>query len=91
MNSLMFQPSNMDIVKDAIKIKEELGVILSGKTGTGTVNNRDVNGWFIGYVEKDQNTYIFATNLSGEDNANGSLAINITLSILKDEMIYETQ
>jgi len=52
------------------------------------VNGKVINGWFIGYVENNANTFIFATNIQGEDNAGGSAAVQITLSILKDKGIY---
>ena len=51
-------------------------------------NGHAINGWFIGYVEKDERTVIFATNIQGSDNANGSSAARITLSILEDKGIY---
>jgi bla regulator protein BlaR1 len=89
-NDLIFQQDNIDIIKDTIKINEADGFILSGKTGTGTVRNKDVNGWFIGYIEKGEDTFIFATNICGEDNANGSVATSITLSILKDKKLFQT-
>jgi len=47
-----------------------------------------INGWFIGYVENNGHTSIFAANIQGEDNAGGSAAVQITLAILKDKHIY---
>lgn len=83
-----FQDKNIQAVKDAIKLESKDGSLLSGKTGTGTVNNKDTNGWFIGYVETKEDTYFFATNIQNEDNSNGSKAAEITLSILRDKGIY---
>ncbi len=87
-NQLGFKEKNIQTVKDAIKLEEKNKEILSGKTGTGTVNGNEINGWFIGYVEKGQNTYFFATNIQHEDNATGIKAAEITLSILHEKGIY---
>lgn len=52
------------------------------------MNGKNINGWFIGYVETKNNTYFFATNIQNEDDSSGSKAGEITLSILKDLGIY---
>jgi len=87
-NDLVFKQENIDIVKKSLRLSEKDGAMLSGKTGTGAVNGKGVNGWFIGYVEKNENTYIFATNIQGKDKASGSVAAEITLKILQDWAIY---
>jgi bla regulator protein blaR1 len=87
-NQLGLKPENIKTVKDTIKLEEKDGAILSGKTGTGTVNGKNMNGWFIGYVETEQNTYFFATNIQHGSNSNGKKAAEVTLSILRDKGIY---
>jgi bla regulator protein BlaR1 len=87
-NQFGFKEKDVRTVQDSIKLEEKDGALLSGKTGTGTVNNKNINGWFIGYVETKDDTYFFATNIQNEDNAKGSKAAEITLSILKDKGIY---
>lgn len=52
------------------------------------MNGKKTNGWFIGYVEKNGQTFIFATNIEDKDNVDGSLATQIILSILKAKNIY---
>lgn len=84
----LFKSTHIAAVKEALKIEEKSGAVLSGKTGTGMVDDKEINGWFIGYVEKNEKAYIFATNVQSEDNANGSLATKITLDILGDKNIY---
>lgn len=85
---------NVDIVKDVITLSNENGIKLSGKTGSGgsSVNDKYVNGWFVGYVEKDKNVYIFATNIeangSSDKSAGGQQAKEITLEILKDKSLF---
>ncbi|WP_188433244.1 BlaR1 family beta-lactam sensor/signal transducer [Kroppenstedtia guangzhouensis] len=87
-NQFGFKERNVQTVKDTIKLEKKVGKQLSGKTGTGAVNNKNINGWFIGYVETKENTYFFATNIQNEDNAKGSMAAEITLSILRGKGIY---
>ncbi|QDP38957.1 BlaR1 family beta-lactam sensor/signal transducer [Radiobacillus deserti] len=87
-NKWGFKDQNVETVKDAILLEEKGSTRLSGKTGTGRVNERNVNGWFIGYVEDVDNTYVFATNIQNGRNASGSIAADITLSILNAKGIY---
>ena len=55
-----------------------------GKTGTGRVNEQDINGWFIGYIEKSSGTCFFATNIQGKDGATGSTAAKITFAVFDE-------
>jgi len=87
-NQLGYKEVNIQAVKEALFLEKNEEARLSGKTGTGTVNGKNINGWFIGYVETKNNTYFFATNIQNEDDVSGSKAIEITLSILKDLGIY---
>jgi len=87
-NDFGFKEQNIKTVKNAIKLEEKDDKILSGKTGTGVVNGKEINGWFIGYVEKEENTYFFATNMENTDKASGNKAVEITLTILKEKGIY---
>lgn len=87
-NDLQFKEENIAAVKNALHISTSYGTTLYGKTGTGDVDGKNVNGWFIGFLEKDGNTYFFATNIQGEDFANGSMASKITLEILKSRNLY---
>ena len=82
-NSFGFAPKNINVVKNSIRLSSAMGNFY-GKTGTGRVNEHDVNGWFIGYLETVNSTYFFATNILAEDNATGSNAAEITLSILSE-------
>lgn len=83
-NSFDFAPENINAVKDALRLFSSDNGTLYGKTGTGRVDGEDVNGWFVGYVETADNTYFFATNIKAPEDATGSNAAEITLSILAD-------
>ena len=56
---------------------------LSGKTGLSNANG-DYNGWFVGYIELKDNTYLFATNLEPqkEFDLNAFIRKRITLTLL---------
>lgn len=84
---------NIDIVKEILVLEEKNGALLSGKTGTGwkdaELNGIPINGYFVGYVEKDGNAYFFATNIEAEDHATGGNAKAITLQILRDKKLFD--
>ncbi|WP_350301361.1 BlaR1 family beta-lactam sensor/signal transducer [Peribacillus frigoritolerans] len=87
-NQFGYKERHIQAVKEALLLEKHEEARLSGKTGTGAVNGKNINGWFIGYVETKNNTYFFATNIQNEDDSSGSKAGEITLSILKDLGIY---
>ena len=82
-NEYGFDEKNVEAVKDAIKIDKGF----YGKTGTGMINGKEINGWFVGFVEQTDNVYFFTTNINGYDNALGSTAADITIEILGDRGI----
>lgn len=82
-NEFGFKEANVNAVKNAIMLSDNNSVKVYGKTGTGKIGNADVNGWFIGYIETADNTYVFAINIKNEKNANGQKAIEITTSIFE--------
>ncbi len=93
---LSFSKKNIDLVKEIMKLDYNPGqlnnsrFILSGKAGRGImsdeIDGRIKNiGWFVGYVEKGEAVYFFATNVQSGDLVNVDLNIivkNITLDIL---------
>jgi len=87
-NQFGFEDKHVETVKQAIQLQERGDARLFGKTGTGTVNHKNTNGWFVGYVENRGNVYFFATNIRHEDQASGSKAADIALRILQDKGIY---
>lgn len=87
-NELLFQESNIQAVKSALLLESTLNGNLYGKTGTGNINGQNINGWFIGFMEIQNNTYFFATNIQAPDDASGAIATEITLDILHNEGIY---
>lgn len=86
-NNFDFTPENINAVKDSICLFSSENFSSGnksfyGKTGTGRVDGQDVNGWFVGYLETNSNTYFFATNIQSDTNASGSRAAEITQAVL---------
>ncbi len=54
------------IMKRMMVIEENEKFKLSGKTGWSTGNGTN-NGWFVGYIESQNNTFFFATNVEPEE------------------------
>ncbi|HDE8615766.1 TPA: beta-lactam sensor/signal transducer BlaR1 [Staphylococcus aureus] len=63
---------------------------LYGKTGTGIVNGKYNNGWFVGYVITNHDKYYFSTHLSDE-KASGENAKLINEKILKEMGVLNGQ
>ena len=88
-NNFHFDSKNIQAVKKALLLSTTSSGSLYGKTGTGRVNGKDVNGWFIGYIETANNTYYFATNIQSSSGATGSQATEITESVLSNLGIWK--
>lgn len=89
LGDLPFDQENVKAVKDSLFVSSSGGSTLYGKTGTGKIDGQNVNGWFVGFVESPEETYIFATNIQDQTSANGSTAAKITLDILDNRNIYK--
>lgn len=75
-NHLPFSRRSQSIVKEIMRLEKRDGVTLSGKTGScGGI------GWFVGFVERDENVKVFAFQIRGE-GANGVEAKKIALQYL---------
>lgn len=82
-NEFGWKEINVETVKNSIYLFSKGGNRLYGKTGTGRIEENDVLGWFIGYLEADDNTYFFAVTLQADSHANGSAAARILYGILE--------
>ncbi|WP_271252373.1 class D beta-lactamase [Pseudanabaena sp. Chao 1811] len=65
---LPFSPAVMQTVKDIMVIERQDNYTLRGKTGWG----RDVDGmknigWYVGYLERDNDVYFYALNIVNQD------------------------
>jgi beta-lactamase class D len=76
---------SIDIIRDIIIIEKSDSWKLSGKTGTGMLNDTDYIMWLVGYLERDNHPYFFAMNFKTSDFDKSSKArFSITKEILKD-------
>ena len=85
-NDFGFYDKNISAVKNAIALNEHG---LYGKTGTGRLDDINVAGWFIGFVETDANTYFFAVYLNSDSGADGAMAYETAQNILENMNIIE--
>lgn len=87
-NELRFSQSTIDKVKKVMIYEENDHHILRAKTGWCIRFETQV-GWFIGYLEKDENVYFFATNVESENPEKGYVSrIEITKKILSEFGLY---
>lgn len=74
------------IVKDILVLETTPQYRLSGKTGwavLGEDSTPDI-GWLVGYIERGDDVYFFATNIDIRTNADAAARLKITKSILGD-------
>lgn len=83
-NEFSFRQENIETVKQSLLLFSQGGTSLYGKTGTGNVDGRNIQGWFVGFAVKNGRPFYFAVNIREGENAAGSTASEIALSILRD-------
>jgi beta-lactamase class D len=83
-SSLPFSERSMNIVKDIMLNEDTLGYKLRAKTGWAMRVKMNI-GWWVGWVEKDNNVYFFANNVESENPDENFIKgrIEITRKILK--------
>ncbi len=88
-NKFHFLPEHIKAVKNSICLYSNNDASLYGKTGTLEVRHQNTSGWFIGFIEKSDHVYFFATNIESERNTTGPIASELTLSILSNLHLLE--
>jgi beta-lactamase class D len=73
---------SMDIIKEVLVQEETDAYVYRGKTGSCVSEGEQPLGWFVGTVNRDGTTIIFATNIQGA-GANGQQARSITEDVLR--------
>jgi beta-lactamase class D len=82
-NNLPFSPKNIDLVKDIMIIEQTPNYTLRGKTGWGTSQQPEI-GWFVGYLEQNNNAYFFATNIDIVTEKDSAARLELTRLCLQD-------
>ena len=78
-NDLPFSPRNIDLVKDIATAEQTPDYVLRGKTGATSEI-----GWYVGYLEQNDNVYFFATNLALNSENALAARIEVTRMCLQD-------
>lgn len=85
-----FSKNEKKQLSSSLLIRKHENYELYGKTGTGIVNGKYNNGWFVGYVITNHDKYYFSTHLSDE-KASGENAKFINEKILKEMGVLNGQ
>ncbi|HDG0820148.1 TPA: beta-lactam sensor/signal transducer BlaR1 [Staphylococcus aureus] len=85
-----FSKNEKKQLSSSLFIRKNENYELYGKTGTGIVNGKYNNGWFVGYVITNHDKYYFSTHLSDE-KASGENAKFINEKILKEMGVLNGQ
>lgn len=88
-NKLPFSKRTVDIVKNIMIAKDTLNYVVRAKTGWSDEEKRII-GWYIGYIEKNNNVYYFANCIQSADLENNDFErarIEIAYRILDDLIV----
>lgn len=83
-NDLPFSARSLDLVKDIITLEKTPDYTLRGKTGLAQPPDSEGIGWFVGYVERSDNAYFFATNIDIRKPEDIAARIDLTRRCLQD-------
>lgn len=81
-----FSDKTIDAVKNIMLYETTTDYKLYGKTGGGNCWNNNAIGWYVGFVESNTGTSIFAMNIivNNFDDLKNNLRIDLTKKILRD-------
>jgi beta-lactamase class D len=80
---LPFSKKSISTVKEIMIVEQTPDYIIRGKTGT-IDNPKAPIGWYVGYLEKGKNAYLFATNIDIRTKADAAARKELTRRCLKD-------
>jgi beta-lactamase class D len=81
---LPFSKRTIDLVKDIMVFEQTPAYVLRAKTGWAFEMTPPQVGWFVGYLEQNQNVYFFATNIDIRNPKDVAARIEITRRSLRD-------
>ncbi len=85
-NDLPFSAKSIATVKDILILEQTSDYTIRGKTGWvgfQTQKNIPQVGWFVGYLERNKNVYLFATNIDIQNKQDVKARIDLTNRCLK--------
>jgi beta-lactamase class D len=85
-NDLPFSERSLSIVKDMMIMEKTPDYTITGKTGWVGVADEVTPkiGWYVGYVEKGENVYFFATNIDIRNESDPAARLELTRRCLQD-------
>lgn len=81
-NNLPFSQPVIDLVKDIMIVERSPIYTLRGKTGSIFSVEPNI-GWFVGYLEQNNNVYFFATNITMPNLEDAAKRLEVTRRSLK--------
>jgi beta-lactamase class D len=82
-NDLPFAQKNIDLVKDIAIAEQSSTYVLRAKTGWVTSITPPI-GWYVGYLEQNNNVYFFATNIDIVTEKDSAARLDVTKLCLRD-------
>ena len=82
-NDLPFSQRSIEIVKDIMLVEENEEYALRAKSGWGTTDSGQI-GWWIGYVERGDDTYYFSANVDILRDEDASARTSVPRAILRE-------
>jgi beta-lactamase class D len=76
LNDFNLSIKTLDIIKEGMLYKNTPSCKIYTRTGLGPLSNDNGIGWLIGWVEKENRTYIFAFNIQGNDEVEARMLRN---------------
>jgi beta-lactamase class D len=85
-NDLPFSKRSLSIVKNMLVNEQTLDYTLRGKTGLAGLEGgiQPQIGWYVGYLEQNDNTYFFATNIDIRNKKDRANRLELTRRCLQD-------
>lgn len=85
-NELPFSERSLSIVKDILVNEKTPDYTIRGKTGWYGFGDDSIPniGWYVGYLEKGENVYFFATNIDIRHQNDAAARIELTRRCFKD-------
>jgi len=83
---LPFSEKHVAILRDIMRTTETEKGVLYGKTGSAmSSDGKRCLGWFVGFLEHDRTTYVFACNVTGGEEPSGKVARAIIENVFKSQ------
>ncbi len=81
-NELPYSANHMALVKDLLIVDSSSDTIIRAKTGWA-MRIKNQHGWYVGYIEKKEETWFFATNINIESKHDARFRKELTIQALK--------